>query len=105
MAHRKVSVTRRSRETTRSRAERLGFRVDSQTKALVERAAELERRSLTDFCLTALIEAAQSVIERHENLALSERDRAVFFDVLMNPPEPNERLRRAFAAERQRIVP
>jgi hypothetical protein len=38
----------------RLREERLGFRVDEPTKALIERAAQLERRKLTDFCMTAL---------------------------------------------------
>ena len=73
----------------RRRSMRLGFRVHSGTKVLVERAAALERRSLTDFCLVALTEAAQQTITRHENLVLSERDRAVFFDALVHPPKPN----------------
>ena len=34
------------------RAERLGFRLDRETKNLIERAAHLERRKLTDFCVT-----------------------------------------------------
>jgi uncharacterized protein (DUF1778 family) len=89
----------------RSRGARLGFRVDDQTKALVERAAELERRNLTDFCLTALADAARDTIARHETLVLSERDREVFFDTLINPPEISPRLRRAFAAERLHIEP
>ena len=37
----------------RLRAERLGLRVDGPTKALIERADRLERRKLTDFCVTA----------------------------------------------------
>jgi uncharacterized protein (DUF1778 family) len=37
----------------------------------------------------------------HEDLVLSELDRAVFFDALVHPPKPNARLRRAFrSAER-----
>src|SRR5437870_2680035 len=88
----------------RTRAARLGFRVDARTKAMVQRAAALERRKLTDFCLSALTEAAQRTIARHETLALSERDREIFFDLLMNPPKPNARLRREFKAERERIA-
>jgi uncharacterized protein (DUF1778 family) len=89
----------------RNRAERLGFRVDNQTKALIERAARLERRKLTDFCTTALTEAAQRTIAAHETLVLSPRDRAAFFDALINPPLPNERLVRAFARHRRRVAP
>ncbi len=89
---------------TRTRAERMGFRVDEPTKQLVERAAQLERRKLTDYCLTALTEAAQRTIARHELLVLSNEERATFFDVLVNPPEPNDRLQRAFKAERRRVA-
>lgn len=93
-----------SSEKRRARSSRLGFRVDTQTKKLVERAAALERRSLTDFCLTALTEATQATISRHETLLLSERDRQVFFDALVHPPKPNVRLRRAFRIAKERIV-
>lgn len=80
------------------------FRVDVETKAMVERAAEVERRSLTDYCLTALSAAAQDTLARHETLHLSERDRKAFFDLLINPPEPNGRMKRAVAEARRRIV-
>jgi uncharacterized protein (DUF1778 family) len=89
-----------SAEERRTRGSRLGFRVDTETKKLVEKAAALERRSLTDFCLTALTEATQATISRHETLALSVRDREAFFDALIYPPKPNTRLRRAFRQER-----
>jgi len=88
----------------RLREERLGFRVDEPTKALIERAAQLERRKLTDFCMSALTEAARRTIAEHETIVLSERDRVVFFDTLVNPPAPNERLQRAFAEHNRRVV-
>jgi len=84
---------------------RLGFRIDEATKALVARAAQLERRKLTDFCMSALTDAARRTIAEHETLLLSDRDRAVFFDALINPPPPNDRLRRAFADHKRRVVP
>ncbi|MSP89930.1 MAG: DUF1778 domain-containing protein [Alphaproteobacteria bacterium] len=92
-------------EERRSRSDRLGFRVDRATKALVERAARLERRKLTDFCLTALTAAAEGTIARHEALELSARDRRIFFDALIHPPSLNARLKRAFRSERSRIAP
>jgi uncharacterized protein (DUF1778 family) len=94
-----------STEERRARGARLGFRLDNRTKDLVTRAAELERRSLTDFCLTALTEVAQRTVARHEMLALSERDRERFFQTLIKAPKPNARLRKAFKAQRSRIAP
>jgi uncharacterized protein (DUF1778 family) len=92
------------KEERRSRGTRLGFRLDAETKRLVKRAAALERRSLTDYCLTALTAATRETFARHESLVLSERDRAVFFDALIHPPAPSDRLRRAFKAVDAHIV-
>jgi uncharacterized protein (DUF1778 family) len=91
-------------EKRRARGSRLGFRVDERTKKRVEKAAALERRSLTDFCLTALTQATEAAIARHDSIVLSERDRQQFFDILINPPKPNARLKRAFRSARERIV-
>ena len=85
------------------RAERLGFRLDHETKALIERAAELEHRKVSDFCVTAIQEAARRTIAAHDTIMLSERDRKLFFDTLINPPPPSERLTRAFAAHKARV--
>ena len=88
-----------------SRDARLGFRVDAATKALIERAARLERRKLTDYCMTVLAEAARRTIAEHDTIVLSDRDRSVFFDALINPPAPNQRLRKAFREHRRRVEP
>lgn len=90
--------------TKRTRTGQLAFRVDHQTKSLIERAASLEHRSLTDYCLAVVSEAARRTIGQHETLNLTVQDRAVFFDVLMQPHEPIEQLGRAFAAERRRVA-
>jgi uncharacterized protein (DUF1778 family) len=88
-----------------TRDDRLGFRVDEQTKELVERAAQLERRKISDYCLTAITDAARRTIAEHETLNLSERDRAAFFEAIINPPAPSERLARAFAEHGRRLGP
>lgn len=89
---------------SRTRDERLGFRLDRQTKALIERAARLERRKVTDFAMSALTEAARRTIAAHDNLTLSDRDRAAFFAALADPPPLHPRLKRALAAHGKRIA-
>ena len=86
------------------RVERLGFRLDEQTKDLIERATHLESRKLTDFCIAALTDAARRTIAEHEALILSDLDRKVFFDTLMSPPQASERLVRALAEHKRRII-
>lgn len=89
----------------KARGERLEARISHDQKAMFQRAAELQGRTLTDFVIASVHEAATRAIEEHEMLVLSERDRAVFFDVLVNPPMPNERLQRAFAEHKRRVFP
>ena len=89
---------------TPPRIERLGFRLDEQTKDLIERAAYLSRRKVSDFCVTALTDIAHHTIAQHETLALSDRDRSAFFDALARPPEPSARLARALADHKIRVI-
>jgi uncharacterized protein (DUF1778 family) len=99
MPSNKVKITQDS-----VRLERLGFRLDEQTKDLIERAAYLECRKLTDFCVAVLADAARRTIAEHETLILSDLDRKVFFDTLMSPPQASERLVRALAEHKRRII-
>ena len=87
-----------------ARVERLGFRLDEETKSLIERAAQLSRRKISDFCVTALADTARRTIAEHETLVLSDRDRAAFFDALVSPPKPSARLARAMAEHKRRVV-
>jgi uncharacterized protein (DUF1778 family) len=86
--------------TARRRAERIEARVSREQKELLERAAALEGRSMTDFIVTSAQEAATQVITRHELLRLSPRDQVEFVEALLNPPAPNEALRAAAARYR-----
>ena len=99
-------MTRKQAEAERNipaRDERLGFRLDGETKDLIERAAYLTRRKVSDFCLAALTETARRTIAEYETLELSDRDRAAFFEALINPPKATERLARALAAHKLRV--
>jgi uncharacterized protein (DUF1778 family) len=64
-------------------------------KELLQRAAELEGRSLTDFVVSSAQEAARRIIQEHEVMLLNARDREVFVKALLAPPAPNAKLRRA----------
>ena len=76
---------------------RVEIRIDPDVKAKLARAAALEHMDLTAFILRAALPAAQSVIERAERIALTERDSLKVLDLLENPPAANSRLRRAVA--------
>jgi len=74
---------------------RLEARVSPEVKALWQKAADLEGRTLTDFVIASVQQAAYTVIEQHQMLKLSLEDSAAFVDALMNPPQPNQALKAA----------
>ncbi len=91
-------------KSSRIRIERLGFRLDGRTKSLIEQAARIERRKLTDFCLSALTEAARRTIADRESISLSSRDREIFFKAITDPPKPSKHLARALAEHTRRVA-
>ena len=46
--------------------------------------------------------SARRVIAEHESIRLSREEQLAFVQALLNPPEPNQRLKRAAKAYRQR---
>ncbi|MBZ5724267.1 MAG: DUF1778 domain-containing protein [Acidobacteriia bacterium] len=83
--------------------ERLEARVTNRQKRLIERAANLEGRSITDFVVAVTQAAARQVVEEHEILKLTAKDREVFVDALLHPAEPNARLREAVRRNHRRL--
>jgi len=77
----------------RVRGERLETRVTADQKSLIEHAAALQGRTVTDFVLTSVQEAARRAIEEHQRLDLAVRDSQAFVDALIKPQPVNDRLR------------
>jgi uncharacterized protein (DUF1778 family) len=69
------------------RAERLEARITVSQKALIEHAAALQGRSVTDFVLSSVQEAAAKAIDEHQRLTLSVRDGRAFVQALVGPRE------------------
>lgn len=78
-----------------SKAARLEARISPETKALLQKAADLEGRTLTDFVVASVQAAAYRVIEQHQTLKLSIEDSEAFVDAMLNPPKPNDALKAA----------
>jgi uncharacterized protein (DUF1778 family) len=86
----------------RTRSERLEARVTAEQKSLIERAAALQGRSVTDFVLTSVQDAARRAVEDHSRLVLSMRDTEAFVEALLNPQPVNARLRETVRRYRER---
>lgn len=74
---------------------RLEARISPETKALFQKAASLEGRTLTDFVVASVQAEARRVIQQHQMLKLSVEDSEAFVDALLNPLEPNDALKLA----------
>jgi uncharacterized protein (DUF1778 family) len=82
--------------TVRRRDQRLEARVTSDQRELIERAACVQGRTVTDFVVSALQEAAKRAIADHTVWKLTLEQQKVFMDALTEPPAPNQKLREAY---------
>jgi uncharacterized protein (DUF1778 family) len=80
---------------TAQKAERFEARVSPEAKALCQKAASIQGRTLTDFVVQSAVEAATRTVRELEFVELSRRDRIAFVEALLTPPAPNAKLRKA----------
>lgn len=88
---------------TTTRTARIEARISPDLLATVKRAAELQGRSVSDFVVTATAEAAQKIVTDAELIRLSRAASEKIAELLMNPPQPTEALKEAFAHRRRLI--
>jgi len=83
-------------DTTRDA--RLEVRVSAAQKSLLQQAAALSGRTLSEFVVASAQDAARRVIAEHESIRLSRAEQLAFVQALLQPPKPNARLKRAAKA-------
>ncbi|MEM6641759.1 MAG: DUF1778 domain-containing protein [Bacteroidota bacterium] len=70
---------------------RFDTRLPKRQKELFERAAALGGyRTLTDFVLHSVQDKAKQIIDEHNRILSSEKDKEIFFDALLRESKPNE---------------
>ena len=87
-----------------AKTERLEARVPVLLKQIIQRAADLQGRSLTDFVVATLDKAARETVRERELMKLSAEDSLTFANALINPPKPNAALKRALAAHAKSVT-
>ena len=86
--------------TSTTASARLEARISTDLHSLLKRAAELQGRTMTDFVVAAVQDAAQRAVEQAEVLRLSRADQECFAQVLLAPPVASPALKRAVARRR-----
>ena len=89
--------------TDKSRSARLEARISVEQKTVLQRAATLSGRTLSEFVVASAQDAARRVIQEHETIRLSRAEQIAFVSALLKPPAANARLRRAAAAYREQM--
>ena len=77
----------------RTRSERLEARITAEQKALIQRAADIEGRSLTDYVVGTVQDAAKRTLESHHTIVLDAADSRAFVDAMLDPAPWPERLK------------
>lgn len=80
---------------TAQRQERISIRLSPQSKRTLERAAAYADKTLTDFVVDVAMQRADALVREREVIALDAAEWERFQDLLLNPPEPTEKLRQA----------
>ena len=89
--------------TDKLRGARLEARISVEQKTVLQQAAALSGRTLSEFVVASAQEAASRVIQEHETIRLGRTEQIAFVSALLNPPPPNARLRKAAAAYRKQM--
>lgn len=89
--------------STASRADRISLRVSREAKRKLERAAAFSDKTLTDFVVEVALQKADAVVREQTVIALTAPEWKRFEALLLDPPAPGRRLKRAYA-EHARIV-
>lgn len=82
------------KQLTQSEKSRFDAKIPKVQKELFEYAASLGGfRTLTDFIINTVQERTNTIIQEHNTILASEKDREIFFNAFTNPPGPNQKLR------------
>lgn len=79
-----------------TRESRLDIRTTQQTKEAIENAASFLGVTTSAFVLECAMERASKVLEQAQSINLNASKSRRFIDLLENPREPNEHLKRLF---------
>ncbi len=87
-----------------TKSERVNLRLNKTAKRRIEQAASFEGKTVSGFIVSSALGNAEKAIQKHETMALDRRDAKHFFDLIVKPPAPNDKLRAALGEHGKRVV-
>jgi uncharacterized protein (DUF1778 family) len=93
-----MATSRRKQPVDRElKRERIELRVAASAKELIQRAMAVTGLTAGDLAY----EGARRILDEHERMVLTGRDRDAFLDTVANPPAPTKKLMAALKRHRQ----
>ncbi|PKO92907.1 MAG: DUF1778 domain-containing protein [Betaproteobacteria bacterium HGW-Betaproteobacteria-10] len=89
--------------STLAKDTRLHIRCDQEVRRLLDKAAAYAHMSVSEFVLRNAVEQAQSVVQSHEAITVSQQDFDAFLTALDTPDPAAPALRRAFARHAEQV--
>ena len=71
-----------------ARTEKMDLRISPAAKAALRRAAEMDRKSVSEFVLESALARAEQLLANQTQIALSPQTWSAFVDALDAPPRP-----------------
>lgn len=102
MATTKTKASTEAKGKRKGTESRLNFRLATEVKNRIARAAALTGRDLTEFAVAALNEKADEVIQSHDHILLDSKDYRFFLEALSSKKTAKPSDRSIAAAERYR---
>lgn len=83
-------------QSIKSINDRIDVRISKEQKELIKSASELSGfKSLTEFIVYTISKEAKRIIEENTMILKSLEDKKIFVETILNPPTPNDKLRKA----------
>ena len=98
-----IWIERLAMPRTAQRPDRISLRLGRDAKRKLERAAAYSDKTLTNFVIDVALQRADAIVRQHEVITLTRAEWERFQEMLLDPPQPNKRLKKAFA-EHARVV-
>ena len=87
-----------------AKTDRIDIRLTAEEKSLYLQAKALvHESSISSFIKSIVNKRAKEIIEENAKILASKRDKEIFFDALVNAPEPNDALKKAAESHKQMI--
>jgi uncharacterized protein (DUF1778 family) len=87
----------------KSRGARLAARISVAQNTVLQQAAALSGRTLSEFVVASAQEAANRLIREYETIRLARTEQIAFVNALLKPSAPTARLRKAAATYRKQM--